>query len=136
MANKIEVKRFKAEDFAAEDQELVGRIGDVYNNFADNVAQAINGSLNIDNFQEEIRTLDVEVNSSGTPTVNLDLTFSKLSRINGIIVLRAQAVNNTSLFVTSAPFVSFVQTGSRKITIQNITGLPANTKFQLTLRLV
>jgi homoserine kinase len=136
MASRIEVKRFKAEDFPADDQELVERIGDVYNNFADNVAQAINGGLNIDNLQEEIRTIEVEVNAAGTPTVNLDLTFSKLSRINGILVLRAQAVNSTTTFATGAPFVSFVQTGSRKITIQNITGLPANTKFQLTLRLV
>lgn len=128
------VKRIKIEDFPADQQELGSRIAEVYNFFAEQVTNVLNGNVDFENLNENILTFEVTVNSSGTPIDNN--RFLSSTGLQGVTVIRAINLTNSINFPTGTPFVSFTASGTGVYTINNISNLPANNKFRLTLRLI
>jgi hypothetical protein len=64
------------------------------------------------------------------------------AKLKGIICIRAQNLTDINTFVSSAPFIDFIQNG-QTVTINHVTGLPAllgdpNTSqtFKLSLLLI
>lgn len=128
------VKRIIVEDFPEEDRRTAALVAEYYNYFAEEVTDAINGRLNYDNMaNKSIKTIDVQVTENGTPIVGSK--FSSEIGLRGITVLRAQNVDNRAIYATNQPFVSYEPSGTGIYTIRNITGLPENQKFRLTLEL-
>lgn len=128
------VKRIAIEEFPDEDKETVERIANYYNYFAEQVTNAINGQLSIENLTREIIQLNVTVNSSGTPIVSTKFT-TELGLL-GVNVIRAQNLTNTTTYPASTPFLSFDSSGNGVYTIKNISGLQSNNKYKLTLELI
>lgn len=134
---KIQIpKKIRAEDFKAEDQELVGKLAFALNDFMDGVYSVFNGGIDFENLNRQVTTVTVNIDKDGkianAPQIKLTVNGG---RIKGINVLNAVNVNNTSVFPVSSPFISY-STASNLLTILNITGLQANSQYQLTLELV
>lgn len=124
-------KRLTIEDFSNDDQYIIKKLAFVLNPFMEQVLSAFQKNITInDNLAQELRTMTVEVDADGKIT-NTAIFKTTLGKITGLSVLRAREKDGTA-FPTSAPFVSFVQQAD-KVTLQHVTGLPAATKFDITL---
>lgn len=128
------VKRIKIEDFPEDQQELGARIAEIYNFFAEQVTNTLNGNVDFENVTDSILTFEVTVNSSGTPIDNN--RFLARTGLQGVTVINAANLTNSVTFPTGTPFISFTSSGTGIYTINNISNLPANNKFRLTLRLI
>lgn len=127
------LRRLVKEDFPQKDKELVGKIGYVINPAMEQLSQALRNNLTwADNMAAQVNTISVTVDASGNPVNPISFVSSLSSPIQHILVTRAVNAAQSNTYPTGAPFVSFVQNGT-DITIQNVTGLPANTAFNLTL---
>lgn len=128
------VKRINVEDFPEEGREIVSRIAETYNFFAEQVTNTLNGNVDITNLDRNIIELTVSVNSNGIPTQAIQFTGEV--GLRGTKVLRADNLTNNVNYPTSGPFVSFTPSGTGLYTIDHITGLVANNQFRLVLELV
>ena len=98
------------------------------NTFIEEVYLAIMGQMNItDNLDQMYKTILVEVDSNGIPKKNIQFNSNLKSKANGIQCVRA--FKNT---VVSQPFMTFVD-DSGIIKLSHITGLTADTEYQLVL---
>jgi hypothetical protein len=128
------VKRITVEEFKEEDREIAERIGNIYNYFAEQVTNIINGKLDFDNMNRAILTLEIIVDSNGNPLQTSQFTTSVGLRGTTII----NAVNNVNFanYVNSHPYISFTSDGTGRYTINNIKGLRPNEAYTLTIELV
>lgn len=133
---KIQIpKKLRTEDFDSDSQDMVSKIGFIYNSFVDEVYQALNGRLDTDNLARKLVTINVIIDKNGNvvnpPQIKLDLPV----RVSGVNVIRAVNLINPAISPTSAPFVGFSAT-STQLTINYVLGLPLNSQFQLTLEIL
>lgn len=128
------VKRLNADEFKDDDKETVQRIAELYNYFAEQTTNIINGNIDFDNMNRELRQIDVVVDANGTP--NITTQFSATVGMRGTNVLRVVNLTNTGTYPTGNPLISFTASGSGLYTIDNITGLVAGNEFRLTFELV
>lgn len=128
------VKRINVDEFKKEDRDTVERIAEIYNYFAEQVTDTINGNLDFDNLNRSVLSLEVSVLSTGKP-VN-ELKFSAKVGLVGTKVLRAENLTNAAIYPSGCPFLSFSASGSGIYTVTNITGLQAGNKYRLTIELV
>lgn len=132
-------RRFQIDDsdVAAENQDVLMKIATLMNPFVEDTVSAFDGRLDIYNLNMQMSTVSVRVDSNGVPiqgeTIRSQLIDGK--RVNGIICVRAVNDNNPSRFASGTPFVSFIQSGDI-ITLQNVTNLPPNETFLLTLLII
>jgi hypothetical protein len=133
MAKLQSFKRIVKENFKAEDQELIDAIGGSINIFAEEVINAFNKNFTVDdNLKMEYKDIEVTVNASGIPINTTQFKVSFTGKIRGITVERAVNLTNPSTYPTGAPFITFDQ-NNQVITVNHITGLPANNKYRLTV---
>jgi archaellum component FlaF (FlaF/FlaG flagellin family) len=125
--------KLNVSDFPPEQQQTVERLADIYNFFVDNVANVVNGNISYDNYNKKLVTLQVTVDSTGKPSQTLK--FSSSTGAIGSVVISAKNLTNTAIYPNSLPFISFTAGGTGIYTINNIAGLPANNKFELTFEL-
>lgn len=128
-------KKIRTEDFDNDYQDLIDKVGFVYNNFADEVYQALNGQLDFTNLNRQLIQTTINIDSSGKIINNPQIKITTASKIVGINTIRAVNLNNSTIYPTSTPFVSFSLNGSI-LTIQNVTGLQNSSQYQLTLELI
>jgi len=94
----------------------------------------MNNRLNFDNLNQKISVITVQVDSTGQPIQEFILKYSVLN-LQGLNIIRAvDTVDNTP--VISAPFITYNLMTTNTIKIINITGLKANTKYQLTVEVI
>lgn len=126
-------KRIAIEDFDSQYKDLISKLSYSINPFAEEVVQALDNDLNIqDNFTQKTTTISVKVDSSGSPTPILQFKTNLGSNCNGIQCVRAINSTNKLVYPTSQPFISYTESNGI-ITVNNITGLPVNNQFSLTL---
>lgn len=128
------VKRLNADDFPVDSQETVARIAEIYNFFAEQVTNTLNGEIDFDNLNRAFLQLDVNVDSNGNP-VNAT-RFSNNVGLLGIKVINAVNLTNRVIYPTGTPFISFTASGTGVYTINNITNLKANNNYRLSLELI
>lgn len=128
------IKRIVKEDFNKDDQELVDKLAFALNPFLEQVVSAFNKNIDFDNLNQEVINLETEVDSSGTPKLNFEIKTTLKTRIKGLICVSAQNLTDLT-YPTGAPFISYT-TNNNLITIRNITGLPANKRFRLSIILI
>lgn len=115
-------------------EEVASTVGYSFNSFADDVYNAMNSRLNFDNLNQKISVITVQVDATGAPLQEFILKYAVLN-LQGLNVIRAvNTVDNSP--VISAPFITFSLVSTNTIKIVNITGLKADTKYQLTVQVI
>jgi hypothetical protein len=133
---KIQIPRkLRVEDFKSDQQDIVGKIGDIYNSFVEEVYNVLNKRIDYDNLNRELKEVTVLMNASGSLASLPQIKTAVNGKIKGISVLNAINLINPNTYPTSAPFVSWTINGNI-ITILNITGLQANSEYKLTLEII
>jgi hypothetical protein len=127
------VKRIIADEFKPEDREVAERIGNIYNFFAEQVTNVLNGNVDYENLTQNILTLDVIVDSNGNPIRSTK--FSTTVGLIGTNVINARNQVNLANYLNSQPFISWSTNGQGVYTINNITGLRPNEEYTLTIEL-
>lgn len=130
------VRRIQLDDITDENRKDFAVLAELYNYFAEQTTNTINGNIGIENLTRELITVDVTVNESGKPV--LGGTFSASQGIGGSKVLRATNLDNPTTYPTNCPFISFtaLNTAQNLYRIDNIAGIQANTKWRLFVELV
>lgn len=131
MAKINNFRRISTAEYDGENAQMIETLASSLNPFMREVTDAINGQIDFDNLKQNIIQFEATVDSAGTPKTNqLNVGVTSLS---GLQVISARTSTNSNIYPTGTPFISFTPTGSSVITINNISGLPANTKFLLTV---
>lgn len=126
-------KRLIKEDVAEKDRPLMEKLAYALNPFCDDVTNALNNNLSIeDNLNQKKKSITVVVDGSGIPTQTLQLATNLASNCYGIVVVKAINSTTPTSFVTGYPFISFSE-ANKIITINNITGLTAGPTYVLSL---
>lgn len=124
---KIQNKKININDFSTANKGDIERLARSLNPFFDEVTKAISGQLNF-----EFITFDITVNVSGIPTSQVSIPVT-LNSVKGFICL--SATNSVGAIPTSTPFLSW-NLSKNVVQVSSVTGLPANTKFTLTVMAV
>ena len=128
------VKRIIVEEFKQEDRDMASRLAQNWNFFAEQVVNTVNGNLDYDNLNRDLKEIDVTVNTSGIP--NQTTKFSaKIGAIDTLII-NARNLTNSATYPESSPFISFTPNGQGLYTINKINGLQANNKYRLTFEVI
>jgi hypothetical protein len=128
-------KRIKKEDFDQEQQQLIDKIAYSINPFAEEVIRALSGNINQDNLNEKLKSIDITTDSSGIPTAEVQFKNPLTSRIEGLQVIKAENISNTTAYPSGGIFITYTESNNI-VTVQHVTGLPANIKFRLKLKVI
>jgi hypothetical protein len=137
MAKIQQPKKIRAEDFTGEEQQIITKISDPFNDLADSFYFALTKSLDFTNMNRDSVTVTVNIDGSGAVS-NLPRVKFNLRTGSPQMVLcgRAQNIINPNIYPTNAPFISYTVINADTIQIQHVTGLPVNSQFLLTLELI
>ena len=126
-------KRIYYTDFPQEDQEIIEQLSYTINNGFEGVYNALNNGLSLeDNLDVSVKDVLITVDATGIPTSPTSYTVTNSNPIDGTQVIRALNQTNSTVFPTGGIFISYTQSGN-KVTINNITGLPANNQFSVRI---
>lgn len=128
------VKRIITEDYDNKDRELITKLAEVYNPFAEQIVNILSGNIQIDNMDRQFIEFKVKVSSTGNPIQSTK--FAAKVGYSGSSVIRAINLTNPSKFVNSCPFVTYNTTGNGIYVVKNITGLDAGDEYTLKLELL
>lgn len=128
------LKRLVKEDFNPKDQDLISRISSVFNPSIDQISRILNKGLSISDLNTQVKQFNIIVDSSGKPTSNTSIASTLNGKCSQIVIGRAQNLTTPTIYPVNAPFISFSNDGTQ-IIINNVTGLTANDKWQLTITL-
>ena len=134
MAKIDNVRRIIKEDFAKEYHQLIDRLAYVVNTFMEQVQQQVNGNLDFTNLNQDIVKVRLTLDNTGLPKNNQKIR-TDLINPQGLIVVKARNLTDSTIFPTTAPFISFTSTGT-VINVQNITGLQADNEYELTIQII
>jgi hypothetical protein len=132
MANISNYKKISTTDYEGEDAEMIETLAANLNPFLREVNDVINGNIDFDNLKQNIIQFETTVDATGKPNSN-QVNVGVTTGVTGLQVISARSSVNTSSYPTGSPFISFTPSGSNVIIINNISGLPANEKFLLTV---
>ena len=126
------INQVRSEDYSEDYEDLVDQLGETLNPFMQEVYELSENRIDFENRVEVLKSIEITVDANGKPTLNDKVNTGK-SSINGTHVIRAINLTNTSIYPTTAPFISFTPLGSGLVRIDHISGLPANSKFSLNI---
>ena len=126
------IKRIRTEDFDKDDYALINKLAFALNPLLEQITSAFNKGIDFDNLNQEVVSITVEVNASGVPKTLLQLNSHLKGKTQGLTCINASNLENDGTFPTGTPFITFTQSGSL-ITIQHITGIPADKRYNLTV---
>lgn len=129
-------RRINVGDYPVENQPLVQKLSYSLNSALDSVYDALNKKLTFaDNLKGEMLTLEVRVDSTGTPASILNVSTSIDGEIQGLIPIKVEGVvpsGSNPVYAQAGVVVSFTQQ-SKQITITNITGLTSNQLYRIKI---
>lgn len=128
------LKRIVAEDFPAEQQELVSKLAFSLNPILEQLSNAFNKNIDFENLNQEKLSFEVTVDSNGLPTVGTELKYSLRNRPTGMQVVRAESLSG-SVYPTGTPFITY-DFSNNNIRVLHVAGLPAGKKFRLSIILI
>lgn len=129
------IKRIATEDFENKDRALVQKLAFALNPFLEQITAIFNKNIDFDNLNQEVINFTGIVDASGVPTTQTQIKTSLKTRIQGMICIRVQTLERDNALITTAPFVNFSTEGNL-ITIESITGIPANKRHSITVILI
>lgn len=88
-------KRLVKEDFAAEEQDLIDKLAFIINPIIQEIVYAFNKNITItDNLNMEIRTIEVEVDSSGLPKSPTFYKSTLTTKVSGVIIIKCEKISD------------------------------------------
>lgn len=127
-----DLKRLVVEDFEQDDRALVQKLAFALNPFLEQISTIFNKNIDFDNLNRELLTVTVDLDMNGNPKTQTVVKSNLKTRVRGLTCVRAENLTNDGTYPTSAVFVTFSTSGNL-ITILNVTGIPANKRYSLTL---
>jgi hypothetical protein len=128
------VKRITTEEFKSEDREIAERIGNIYNYFAEQVTNVLNGNVDLENLTKERITIELSVGTNGVPLQTTK--FSSKTGLVGTNVINTVNTTNRVNFLDSKPNISFTSQGTGIYSIDHVTGLNPGENYTLTIDLL
>jgi tetrahydromethanopterin S-methyltransferase subunit D len=132
MGQAPDLKRVTIEDFDKDDQKLVGKLAFIINSFHEQVRSVLAKNVDFDNLAQEVKTLSFTTGSNGQPLNTVSFKSGVANKIQGISTVRLVITSNNTSFPTQLPVISWSQSASL-VTITNIGGLQAETRYDLTI---
>jgi hypothetical protein len=129
------IRRITEEDYDKDDRPLIRRLSSNLNEFMEEVIDVVNGNLDFSNMKRYIVTTTIKVDASGNIVSGGKIRLNNTNKIYGMTCLRAINIKNLNQFVTGYPFISWLQR-SQVVEIKNVTNIPANSEFTLTIEIV
>jgi hypothetical protein len=126
-------KRLAKQDYPQDQQPFIEKLGFIINNSFDIMYEALNKKLTVrENFAGTLREVVVRVDADGVPVGTVGIALDTGNRVQYLQVHTVTDVDNTSVYPTAMPYISFTQTQTGLI-FNHIAGLPAGTNFRLKL---
>jgi hypothetical protein len=119
-------------DYPEEYAELVEIMGGSINDFMRQVVDLSRSNIDFDNLTSEVLTFEVTVDETGKPTKGAAIKLNKAVTPKGFNVISARC-GTAGLYPTSQPFISYTAKGNYNVSIDNISGIQANQKYQITV---
>lgn len=120
-------------DYPEEFRVLVEKLSQSINSGIEVLYEALNNKLTLaENLRCTVTTIQVSVNASGTPAGNVTVRLNTTDAVTGVQVMQAINLTNPRTYPTSAPFISFRQSGN-VLTIVNVAGLTVNDQWSLSI---
>lgn len=126
-------RQIRAEDYDDEYTDLITQLGSVLNSFMQEVVELTDGRIDFENLNQNIKTFDITVDSSGVPIQTPFKVGLGKTGVRGIQVISTYNLTNSTGYPTSQPYINFTPIGGDLIRIQSVTGLLPNQKYQLTI---
>ena len=125
-------KRISSESLSSDEaKEAVNSVGSSINSYLEQSYNVIMGGINIaDNLDQYIKNVIVTVDINGIPKNPVKFNVSLRAKAQGIVCIRSFLA-----YPTNQPFISYTQ-NNNTITINHISGLTADTKYQLVLLII
>jgi hypothetical protein len=125
-------RRVRIEDFGPEERKVIERLSETINTFNEDVYNTLSNGVDFDNLNQQLVDVIVQIDAGGEIANEPRFTTTVRGRIRGVIVVRAENIENPNVFPTAAPFISYASNGNL-VTILNVTGLPNSSSYRLTL---
>ena len=132
-SNTANIKMIVKEDFAQSDQALVDKLAYIINPVFTDLQSAFAKGIDITYLTREITPISI-TSVAGVPNPRAQFKTA-LTKPVGVVVISAPNATNTATYPTSAPFVSWSINGTI-ITINAITGLQDNAKYNIVLEVI
>ena len=126
-------RQIRAEDYDDEYSDMISQLGSVLNSFMQEVVELTDGRIDFENLNQNIKTFDITVDSSGVPIQTPFKVGLGKTGVRGIQVINTYNLTNSTGYPTSQPYINFTSIGGDLIRIQSVTGLLPNQKYQLTI---
>lgn len=126
-------KRVYKTDYKAEFQELIEQLSITINNGFEALYNLTNNNISLkDNISCTLKSIQLTVDTNGTPLAQLILSLSKKTKVQGLTILKIDNLTNTTSYTTSGVNISFsiIDSGIR---FDNVKGLIANNNYQINL---
>lgn len=124
--------RLVAEDFPKDQQSLINKLASIYNPMIDQFNIIFNKQIDFQNLNQQLITLTTTVDGSGAPNDLLQVVSTLKTQVKGIVSINAINVTDNTTLTGGISFL-FTNTSDKLITITQITGLPADKKFNLVV---
>jgi hypothetical protein len=134
MAKIESYKRIAKEEFNDDDKDMAERVGVCFNSFAKNTQDALRGTLNFENFNQKIATLEVTT-ISGVPTIPTTIKSSINGKLEGILCIYAENLTKSDNYLDGQPFIVYEEK-DKIVTVKYVTGLKDSQKYRLKLILI
>lgn len=122
------------EDFDKKDQDVVGKLAFTYNPMVESLTNLFNKNIDFNNLNQQYTTFTTTLDASGIPKVPVQIKYDLKTRLKGIQVISADNLtDNTNL--AGSPFITYT-VNSNLITINHITGIPADKQYNLSIILI
>lgn len=116
-------KRIITNDFSKDDKELIEKLASPVNDSFNELYFAVNGRLDLrSNLYATYKEIDLEVNALGNPVSRTIFALKHNVPVLGTEVIRVENLDNTAIYPTGTPFISYTQLDSTLL-INNITDL-------------
>lgn len=126
-------KNLVKDNFPQKYYDLIDTLGFSINPVMTQLLNAMNRNLTVtDNLNMQYKDIVVTVDANGTPTTTTTYKSTLNGSTQGIVVIRADNLTSSRTYPVSYPFISWID-NSGTVTINNISGLQANQKYQLRI---
>jgi archaellum component FlaF (FlaF/FlaG flagellin family) len=136
MAKLDNPQRIVLEDFEDDQRAMAEKIANVLNPFMENVFNILNKNVDLANLKMEVVSFKVRTNASGTPNKTTQFSSTNFANTSNGYVVYTKNLTNSTIYPTTAPFVSFVPQGGNIYKVVNVTGLTVNDEYEVRLLLI
>lgn len=132
---KLSTKKINVGDFSPENRPDLSKIARSLNPFLDDVERILRKGLSVeDNLPFQYLDFITEVDANGIPLSAINLSTNLTTSIRGVIVVDVESMMDGIYPISSPLLITSKSLG--KVEIKKIIGLPANTKFKITVLIV